>query len=253
MVILGCIVSHIAGVERTGKAYPLVQPKLRKSIMPATLHKLVYIFHNMKLMTPESTSDAVNFDDFAQGLVDPDDLERITSNELSITSIPRRFVPAEEEKERDEEGEEEEEEEEDGEEEDEEDGEEEDEEEDEEEEVQDVPQAQDDAQLARMLVPSGFLARTEVPHSNLTGADIGSYIFAKVTIRGSSTAWRWGKLVRFFDPQTGPRSYAERYNFDVLYHGLRGNVGQMIEPSLYNSEATVNAEVGSWFFIEAVK
>ena len=49
--ILG-IVGHTAGVERTGKAYPLIHSKLRRSIGTDRLQQLIYVYHNRRLLQP---------------------------------------------------------------------------------------------------------------------------------------------------------------------------------------------------------
>jgi len=54
---------------------------------------LIYIYHNMKFATPETINDSIAFDDFALGLLDEDDAERIATDLPSLNALPLVYRP----------------------------------------------------------------------------------------------------------------------------------------------------------------
>ena len=80
---IGAIVPHTAGVERVGKAYPIIKTKLRSRLKPITMHTLTHIFVNIKLATPQSFNDILAFDDFGVALLD----EREAAQLPALSSI----------------------------------------------------------------------------------------------------------------------------------------------------------------------
>ena len=91
VIDLLAFVGHTAGVERAGKAYPLIHTKLRKRLGADTLNMLVYIFHNMRLLYSEIQSDAPHFDDFGLGLLDEEQARVVDAELPALSTIPARI------------------------------------------------------------------------------------------------------------------------------------------------------------------
>lgn len=77
-------------------------------------------------------------------------------------------------------------------------------------------------------------------------------------VKGNQCIWRFGKLVRYFDPQVDVK-YGAIYNFDVHFscqkrEGPRDPVGVMLQSNgnktQYNFSSDPKAPHGSWFFVQ---
>ena len=238
IVNLQAVVGHTGGVEQMGKAFKYIQTRQRCSLAEETLNDLAYIFHNTRLAYPDMASDSISFDDFAVALLEPED-QNIFEAE-SETYAPRfqdsphpgeevgaaaeKVVPPDEA----EEGEEDEEE--DGEEDGEEEGE---------------------VDTSAFIVPDGYMASHQAPLQPLTADYVGRWIMAQVKIPKTPMSWRLGKLTKFYDPKK-PGRYAELYNFDVQFAGIKGVVGMKLEANgattKYEVGHTASPE-GTWFFV----
>ena len=244
VIDLLAFVGHTAGVERAGKAYPLIHTKLRKRLGADTLNMLVYIFHNMRLLYSEIQSDAPHFDDFGLGLLDEEQARVVDAELPALSTIPARIrdEPATRDGSQDDSSECES-------------------SECESSEGSDSSDSSDSggadggeatdsgAHPSGDMVPYGFSAIVQAPLKPLTPADVGRQIVAMVKLPRHKLGWHFGKLTRFFDAVATPR-YAALYNFDVLFTGQRGPVGMKLETNGATTRYyTGTPEEGAWSFV----
>ena len=106
--------------------------------------------------------------------------------------------------------------------------------------------------LAATLVPDGFTAVSQTPLMELQALDVGRHIFAQVKLPNTSMRFTFGKIQRYFSPDSTSR-WSKLYNCDVLFTGQRGAVGMHLQldgdKTAYDATATTTASEGTWFFL----
>ena len=108
--------------------------------------------------------------------------------------------------------------------------------------------------MAATVVPEGFTAVTQAPLHGVTNADMGRSLMAVVKLPKSRLSFQFGTIQRTFQGKNG--KYAKLYNVDVIFAGQRGAVGMLLEVSgkitTYDANAQVDADEGTWFFVEKI-
>ena len=252
VINLSAIVGHTAGVERMGKLCPMIHSKLRASLHPTTVQTLMFIYANLAL---KEEDNAVSLDEFGLGLLDEYEIQRITSEMPSLSTIqryrPRDPTPTdgaasdassgsspsddssdssspssggtddEEEAEEEEGGEEE-------------------------------------PKSIFNFTPSGFAPIiSPLPTEPFTAALLGCCILAFVKLPRLPLGWHFGTLTRHFDP-IKDKKYGALYNFDVTFAGCKGAVGMKLEidgvTTAYISQElaadTADTTEGTWLLLQ---